>query len=127
MIESATVTLSLKDFDRLRNDEAMHKRAHRCIASQLAGCFDFSCKENPLPKECENCPTAEENYSLPKLSAGVIHEVCSMCETWHNYKELDEHLTVDVEKLINVAKSYSLWGKDVETDLDEITVTPKSV
>jgi hypothetical protein len=37
-----------------------------------------------------------------------------------------EILTVDIERLIKTTKYYSLWGKDVETDLDKITITPKA-
>lgn len=103
MLDSATVTLRLAEFDELRSTH----RAHREIVQRLAGCFEYSYIQNPEPEECKDC----------KEDDG-----CEDCKIYHDNPPYDEKLTVDVDHLIKVAKEYSLYGKDIITDLDTVRI-----
>jgi len=122
MFENVTVTLSLNDFDKLREGET----TYRLTARALAACFDYTCTQNPTPQECENCPSANNDYSLPSGKSGMIHDDCAACAVFQKHNDYNELLTVDVERLIRTAKEYAVYGKDVETDLDKIEVQRKA-
>jgi hypothetical protein len=102
MLENVTVTLSLQDFDTFRAGEA----AHRAIASQLASCFDYLCTKNETPAQCEKCKK----------------DSCEGCKVYDKNPLYTEKMTVNVNQLITVAKDYSCWGKDIETDLGTIKI-----
>ncbi len=93
-----TVTLPLSEFDTLRDGE----REYRRIADRLSRCFTYKYEKSP---ECDDCQKV----------------ICPECEV---YKTL-ETLTVDVERLIQTAKDYALYRKDVETELDGIKIIRK--
>ena len=114
MYNNTTVTLSLHDFDELRDGHA----AHRNLAKWLSVCFKYSCIENQQPQECETC---KKNQTAEKWDAD--NEECYQCEVLYNNPEFTEKLTVDVARLIKVAKEYSLYGDDIETDLENLPVT----
>ena len=114
MLENTTVTMSLHDFDRYRDAE----KAHREIAYNLARCFEYSCTDNPQPQECNKCDVADKWDGS--------NTECWACEVYQNNPIYTERLTVDVKQLIRVAKEYAVYGKDIETDLDAIKVTPKT-
>ena len=122
MLENTTVILSLQDFETLRAGE----KAHRQIASRLARCFEYSCTKNPYPYGCENCPSAANEYSLPSGKSGMIHNDCTQCAVFKNYNEFNERLTVDVARLIQTAKDYAVYGKDIDPHLDGITIERKA-
>lgn len=44
---------------------------------------------------------------------------------WDKQPPWEETLTVDVERLIRICKEYALFGKDVEADVDEMTLIRK--
>lgn len=104
MLENTTVTLPLRDFDTLREGE----REYRNIARALSACFEYTCENHPEPPECKNCSTETD---------------CPDCE--HYAPDYIEKLTVDVERLIRVAKEYALYGKDIEAEIDEIPLERK--
>jgi hypothetical protein len=114
MFENTTVTLSLQDFDELRRGHA----AHRQIASWLSDCFTYTCTPNPQPQECEKC---DKDLFTEKWNGSNTE--CCECEIFQNNPEYTETLAVDVARLIRIAKEYSLYGKDAETDIDKLTVT----
>ena len=101
MFDRATVTMPLDEFDELRRGKNQFENWYREMASRIAGCFEYSLK-----------------YTATDVKPGCDEE-CSTCGYCIAYTE---KLTVDVERLINVAKDYSCWGKDIETDLDNITI-----
>ena len=105
MLENATVTLSVKDFDELRKSDAAYKN----IAPRLGKCFEYMCIANDVPKECNGCRKKE----------------CKECETDKEYPLYTEKLTVDVEQLVKVAKECSLYGKDVKRDIDAMLIKYK--
>ena len=100
MNDIITVKLPLMTFDSLREGD----KAFKNLAHLIASCYDYKV-EKELPDTCRKCEELE----------------CSGCET---YKGL-ETLTVDVDKLIDVTKMYALYGKNIDTDLDEIKVVRK--
>ncbi|MCL2356617.1 MAG: hypothetical protein FWC70_05575 [Defluviitaleaceae bacterium] len=126
MFDNATVTLPLEEFDRLRSDEAFFRKKYREIASHIAGCFEYSFSLNAYPQECETCPTAKEDYSLPKDEPGVIHATCTQCAVFKNYKPANEILIVDTERLKTFAKQHAVWGKGIETDVSAIPLKEKA-
>ena len=97
MFDKATVTMPLDEFDELRRAKNQFESWYREMASRIAGCFE---------------------YTATELKPGCDEE----CDTCGHCNAYIEKLTVDVERLINVAKDYSCWGKDIETDLDSITI-----
>lgn len=107
MVESATVTLPLNEFDGLRTDS----KEFRQLAKRLAACFEHEFKENGEPEKCKSCK--KENPD------------CTKCKVFRESPPWEEILTVDVERLINVAKQYALYGKDVEANVEEATVVIK--
>ncbi len=109
MLENATVTLPLADFDTMRDGE----REYRRMAGRLANCFDYKYVKhhNPEPPECKDC---KRDIDCPDCEINAANPLCT------------ETLTVDVGRLIRTAKEYALYGKDVETDLDAIEVTAKT-
>lgn len=106
MIENANVTLSLSDFDELREESKEFRKIARCISA----CFEYICKENQEPEECKNCKNGIE---------------CEECEIYKKHPAYDEYLTLDVAKLVRVAKEYALYGKEAETDLNTIPIRTK--
>jgi hypothetical protein len=102
MFDHATVTLSLKDLDALRAHSGDH------IASALAKCFCYEVKEKAEPQECKGCKSEVD---------------CPDCEHY-TPNQCEEKLTVDVEKLIWVAKEYALYGKGKESNLIDIDAIP---
>ena len=102
MLDRATVTLKLAEFDELRS---AHK-AHWEIARRLASCFEYSCIQNLEPEECKGC---EEDS-------------CEDCKVYHDNPPFDEKLTVNVDCLIKAAKEYSLYGKEIDTDIDAVRI-----
>lgn len=104
---NTTVTLPLKYFDELREYQS---KLHY-IATCISDCFEYSYKENPEPEECKNCDSTVD---------------CPYCEVYTKIPPYEEKLTVDVKKLISVAKQYALYGKKVESekiDIYSIAVT----
>ena len=114
MLENTTVTLPLQDFDKLRNGHDAHKR----LAWLLSVCFKYDCSPSPQPQECEKC---EKNLTTEKWN--VDNAECRECETYYNYPDYTETLTVDVARLIKTAKEYSLYGKNTDADIDALVVT----
>ena len=107
MVEGATVTLPLNEFDGLRTDIEEFRR----LAKLIAACFEYECKDNGEPAECKSCK--KEN------------PVCTKCKVFKKSPPWEEILTVDVERLIKAAKQYALYGKDIEADVEEATVVIK--
>lgn len=107
MIEGATVTLPLNEFDGLRTDSEEFQR----LVKRIAACFDYKFKENGEPEKCKSCK--KENPD------------CTKCKVFKESPPWEEILTVDVERLINAAKQYALYGKDIEADVEETTVVIK--
>lgn len=107
MIEGATVTLPLNEFDKLRMDSEEYQQ----LAPRLAACFDYEFKDNGEPAKCKTCK--KENPD------------CTKCKVYKESPPWEEILTVDVERLIRVCKEYALFGKDVEGDVDEMTLKRK--
>lgn len=107
MIESATVTLPLDEFDELR----ANSNDFRNIAQQIATCFEYEMKEYGEPEKCKTCK--KEN------------PVCRKCKVFKESPPWEEILTVDTQHLINVAKKYALYCKDIESDVEEMTVVEK--
>jgi len=107
MFNNAKVTLDIQDFEKLRE---AHKK-HGDIASRLSDCFDYAVIENPMPKECIGCDREEVE--------------CDECETYIKYPPFTHKLTVDVERLIEVAKEYALYGKEVDADMDSVAIEVK--
>lgn len=122
MLENTTVTLPLNDFDNLRVGE----REYRDITRHLAHCFDYTCTKNPYPQECESCESTDNKHSYPNNEGTTIFVDCANCAAFLNHKMYNELLTVDVERLIEIAKIYALYGKDVETDIDAIPIERKA-
>lgn len=122
MDANITVTMPLHEYDALRSIQ----QNYRDIVRDIAACFDYSFTLNPCPQECADCPTASESYALPKNSPGAIRADCTQCEVFKKYNEIDEHLTVDVERLINVTKDFALCGKDTEADISEVEIRRKA-
>jgi hypothetical protein len=108
MFENTTVTLQLSDFDKLREGEREYKR----IASRLSACFDYEYKknDNPEPPECLECISGID---------------CTMCAINAANPLYTETLTVDIKKLVHVAKEFSLYGKDTEADYRDLEVKEK--
>lgn len=107
MIEGATVTLPLGEFDELRSDsEAFYKLTRR-----IAACFDYEYKEHGTPDKCKTCK--KENPD------------CTKCKVLKESPLYEEILTVDTQRLINFAKQYALYGTDIESDVEEMTVVEK--
>lgn len=107
MVEGATVTLPLNEFDGLRTDSEEFQR----LAPQLAACFEYELKDKGEPAKCKSCK--KENPD------------CTKCKVFKESPPWEEILTVDVERLINAAKQYALYGKDIEADIEEMTVVIK--
>ncbi len=106
-IEGATVTLPLSEFDELRLGDA----AYREIAPKIAACFEYECKEYPEPAKCKTCK--RENPD------------CTKCKAFKESPPWEEILTVDVERLINVAKQYALYGKNITSDVEKMSLIVK--
>lgn len=104
MVEGATVTLPLNEFDELREGN----NAYRSIAPKIANCFEYDYKEFATPEACKKCD--EENPD------------CSQCEVGKENPPFEETLTVDVDRLIAVCKQYALYGKNIYTDIDEMKI-----
>lgn len=107
MLEGATVTLPLSEFDELRTNS----REFQNIAPQIAACFEYELKEYGMPEKCKTCK--KENPDCPK------------CKVFKESPPWEEILTVDTERLINLAKRYALYGKDIKSDVEEMTVVSK--
>jgi hypothetical protein len=112
MLENTTVTLTLSDFDTLREGEREYKR----IASRLSACFDYEYKkhDNPEPPECVECISGLD---------------CAMCAINAANPLYTETLKVDTEKLVHVAKEFALYGKatDTETEIHAMEVIEKRI
>jgi len=98
MLNNAKVTLDIQDFEKLRDAHKWHEE----IASRLSDCFEYAHIENPMPKECIGCDREEIE--------------CDKCEIYLKFPPFTHKLTVDVERLIEVAKGYALYGKKVDID-----------
>ena len=109
MIEGATITLPLSEFDRLRTDSEDFQRLIR----QIAVCFEYEFKEYAVPEKCKTCK--KENPD------------CTKCKVFKESPPWEEILTVDTKSLINFAKQYALYGKETENFLSvkEMTVVAK--
>lgn len=107
MIEGATVTLPLDEFDELR----ANSKDFQNIVRQIATCFEYEMKEYGEPEKCKTCK--KEN------------PVCRKCKVFKESPPWEEILTVDVERLIRGVKQYALYGKDIEADVEEATVIIK--
>ena len=107
MIEGATVTLPLDEFDELR----ANSKDFQNIARQIATCFEYEMREYGEPEKCKTCK--KEN------------PVCRKCKVFKESPPWEEILTVDVERLIRAVKQYALYGKDIEADAEEATVIIK--
>ncbi|MCM1165657.1 MAG: hypothetical protein NC401_06565 [Ruminococcus sp.] len=107
MIEGATVTLPLKEFDELREQS----REFRKIAPQIAACFEYELKEYSTPEKCKTCQ--KEN------------PVCTKCKVFKESPPWEEFLTVDVERLINLTKQYAFYGEELYSTVEEMTVVIK--
>jgi len=103
MIENTTVTLPLKSFDEMREDS----KRYRQFVAQISRCFDYVRDETADPNECDNCKSDID---------------CPDCEVYKNNPQYNEKLSVDVERLIRTTKEYALWGKDLDLDIDAITI-----
>ena len=108
MFENTTVTLALDTFDELRNGH----RAHKGIAGRLATCFEYSYVENPEPQECKECKKEEG---------------CEDCKVYKDNPPFIQTMTVDVDRLIKVTLGYSVYGKDIDPDIDELQIVKKVV
>ena len=107
MIDNATVTLPLSEFDQLRAESNDFQN----IATKIAACFEYEFKDYGEPLKCKTCK--KENPD------------CTKCKVFKESPPWEEILTVDVERLINVAKQYALYGKNIEADVEEATVIIK--
>ena len=107
MIEGATVTLPLGEFDKLRSDS----EKLRNLIQQITWCFDYEYKEHGTPDKCKTCK--KENPD------------CTKCKVLKESPLYEEILTVDTQRLINFAKQYALYGTDIESDVEEMTVVEK--
>lgn len=109
MIEGATVTLPLGEFDELRADS----KDYRNIVPKIAACFDYECKEYGESDKCKTCK--KENPD------------CRKCKVFKESPPWEEILTVDTDRLINFAKQYALYGKEIKSasDIKEMTVVEK--
>lgn len=107
MVEGATVTLPLNEFDGLRADSKEFQQ----LAKRIAACFEYEFKDNGEPAKCKSCKKEDPD--------------CTKCKVYKESPPWEEILTVDVERLINAAKQYALYGKDIETDVEEATVVIK--
>ena len=107
MVEGATVTLPLNEFDELRKDSKEFQR----LVPLLAACFEYEFKDNGEPAKCKSCK--KENPD------------CTKCKVFKESPPWEETLTVDVDRLIRVTKQYALYGKDADLDVEEMTVVIK--
>lgn len=107
MIEGATVTLPLGEFDKLRTNSDKFRR----LVQQIALCFEYEYKEYGEPDECKTCK--KEN------------PVCTKCKVFKKSPPYEEILTADTEGLINLTKQFALYGKDIESDVEEMTIVEK--
>lgn len=107
MIKNAKITLPLEEFDELRLGDS----AYREIAQKIAACFEYKCKEYSVPAKCKTCK--KENPD------------CTKCKVFKESPPWEEILTVDVERLINVAKQYALYGQDITSDVEEMSLVIK--
>lgn len=107
MIEGTTVTMPLKEFDELRADS----KEYREIAPQIAACFEYELKEYGEPEKCKTCKK--------------VNPDCTKCKVFKESPPWEEFLTVDVERLISITKEYALYGKNVKSDVEEMTVVLK--
>lgn len=107
MIEGATVTLPLNEFDELRTDSEDFYKLTRSIAA----CFDYEYKEYGMPEECKDCKKVNPN--------------CTKCKVYKENPPYEETLTVDTQRLINIAKQYALCGTDIESDVEEMIIVEK--
>ncbi len=107
MIDGATVTLPLGEFDELRTDSDRFRR----LVQQISWCFEYECKEYGTPEECKTCKKENPN--------------CKKCKVFKKSPPYEEILTVDTEGLINLTKQFALYGKDIESDEEEMTVVEK--
>lgn len=105
MIEGATVTMPLDEFDKLRTDSKYFRR----ITQQIAECFEYSRKENEAPAQCITCRK----------------DSCNKCKVFDENPLYEESLTVDTKRLINFTKQYALYGKDIEADVGEMKIIEK--
>lgn len=109
IIEGVTVTLPLNEFDGLRTNSEELRR----LTKRIAACFEYKIKDNGDPR----------NASLVKKE----NPDCTKCKVFNESPPWEETLTVDVERLIKVAKQYALYGKDIEADVEEATVVIKEL
>ncbi len=105
MIENATVTLPLNEFDELRADSKVYRK----IAQKIAACFEYQFKEYDMPEECKACRKDD----------------CTKCKVYKEKPPFEEILTVDVEQLINAAKQCALYGKNIDSDVEEMRIVKK--
>jgi len=82
MLENTTVTLSLEDFDVLRDAEKFYKK----LRSQIAKCFEYSREEKEDPIKCKTCRSDVD---------------CDDCDIYKNHNEYDEKVTVYVGQLVD--------------------------
>ena len=107
MLEGATVTLPLDEFDKMRSESEEYRR----IAGRIAACFEYSYEEYAEPAQCKAC--AEENPD------------CTNCKVYKESPPFEETLTVDTERLIRAVKQYALYGKNITSDVDEMNVVER--
>ncbi|MEZ3437587.1 MAG: hypothetical protein K1W18_01745 [Oscillospiraceae bacterium] len=107
MIEGATVTLPLNEFDGLRTDSEEFQQ----LVRRIAACFEYESKGRGESDKCKTCK--KENPD------------CTKCKVFKESPSWEETLTIDVEQLIRVTQKYALYGKDVDSDIEEMTVVIK--
>jgi len=101
MLENTTVTMTLEDFDALRDAEKAYKK----LRSHIANCFELTQTKNEEPKECTGCP--------------MEIDCDGYCEVFQNHKLYDEKITVYIGQLVDATKQYAFYGKDLEIDIDD--------
>ena len=94
MLENTTVTMTLKDFDTLRDAE----KSFTHLRKRVASCFEYLFEENPDAKTCENCDIAEI--------------ACADCDIHETPDLLNIKLLVDVWGLVRATKDYAMYGKN---------------
>ena len=109
MIDGATVTLPLGEFDELRADS----KEYRNIAPKIAACFEYEVKEYGEPEKCKTCKRVDPD--------------CTKCKVFKESPPWEEILTVDTERLITFAKKKDLNGRENKyaSDVKEMTVAEK--
>ena len=78
MIDGATVTLPLGEFDELRADS----KEYRNIAPKIAACFEYEVKEYGEPEKCKTCKRVDPDCTKCKV---FLHQMQSPGPNCYTY------------------------------------------